>query len=232
MTVKLKRSRKAVVKKMPLDWRTACRMHAQEQALVEGRQLWKVNSAADIPFNHRWEHVRAVVRLSLWLAQEMGADPEIAEAAAWLHDICKGGASHGTAGAKEAKKVLDGTDFPPDKIPAVVDAIARHVGLYRAPESPPLEPLETAILWDADKLSKLGVQALAYNLGMNYLNGLDLVQRRRNMLEFTQAVLNRTVASMNTEPARRLAEQRYQAMVGVLEMWEEEEELGEMREGQ
>jgi uncharacterized protein len=226
MTVKLKRTTKPTKKKLP-DWRVVCRQIAQKQATAEARIAWRVKADKAIIFNHRWEHVQSVVSLALRLAAQTGADPEIVEAAAWLHDIRKGTASHGVAGAKEAKKILDQTNFPPEKVGAVVDAIARHVGLYRAAEAPPLEPIETAVLWDADKLSKLGAQALAYNLSMNYMRGLDLAQRRRNMLEFTQAVLSRTVTSMNSEPARRAAEKRYQAMLAVLTAWEQEEEPSE-----
>ncbi|MBK8051374.1 MAG: hypothetical protein IPK16_32305 [Anaerolineales bacterium] len=150
--------------------------------------------------------------------------PRIVEAAAW-HDIRKGDPNHGVAGAKEAKKILERTDFPAEKIPVVVDAIAQHVGLYRPPEATPLEPLEAAVLWDADKLSKLGAQALAASMGMDTMVGLNLDQRRRTILEFTQGVLARTVESMNTLPARELAETRYREMAIFLEAWEREEEL-------
>jgi uncharacterized protein len=108
-----------------------------------------------------------------------------------------------------------------------VDAIARHVGLYRPPEALPLTPVETAVLWDADKLTKLGVQALAYNLSMNYMRGLTLPQRRSNMQEFTQSVLIRTAESMNTPPARQEAARRYQVMLQMLEAWQREQELNE-----
>ena len=84
-----------------------------------------------------------------------------------------------------------------------------------------------AVLWDADKLTKLGVQALAYNLSMSYMRGLTLPQRRSNMLEFTQNVLVRTVESMNTLPARQEAVQRYQVMLEMLEAWQREQELNE-----
>lgn len=223
MVEKAKRSVK-VARKTP-EWRTVCRARAQKQATSEARKSWKVASARSIPFNHRWEHIQTVVKLALWLAAECSADGEVVEAAAWLHDIRKGGPNHGVAGAKEARRILEGTDFPKAKIAAVVDAIARHVGLYRAQNAAPLEPMEAAVLWDADKLSKLGVQAVAFNLSMSYMRGLDLAQRRRNVAEFTHSVLARTVASMNTEPGREEAAHRYEAMVALLAEWEDEDEL-------
>ncbi|MFN8465839.1 MAG: HD domain-containing protein [Caldilineaceae bacterium] len=218
---------KARSKKAPPDWRLVCRQQAEMQALTEGRKAWKVRSSSDVPFAHRWEHIQSVVSTALWLARQTGADPEIVEASAWLHDIRKGTPGHGPAGAREAKRILLRTNFPAEKVPAVVDAIARHVGLYRASEAQALTPVETAVLWDADKLTKLGVQALAYNLSMSYMRGLTLPQRRSNMLEFTQSVLVRTVESMNTPPARQEAAQRYQVMLEMLEAWRREQELNE-----
>jgi uncharacterized protein len=193
--------------------------------MAEARKAWKVRG--EVPFAHRWEHIKAVASTAAWLARETGADAEVVEAAAWLHDIRKGTPGHGPNGAREAKRILLRTNFPLEKLPSVVDAIARHVGLYRAEGAPPLTPLETAVLWDADKLSKLGVQALAYNLSMSYMRGLTLTQRRSNMLEFTHSVLIRTVQSMNTLPARREAAQRYQDMLAMLEAWRREQELNE-----
>lgn len=214
------------------DWRTVCRNRALQQAEAEARKLKKRRSAKGLPFNYRWEHVRAVTALARWLATVTGADIEVVEAAAWLHDVCKGEPNHGVAGAKEAKKILERTDFPAEKIPVVVDAIAQHVGLYRQPGARPLVPLEAAVLWDADKLSKLGAQALAATLSMDYMSGLGLDQRRKSMFEFTHSVLRRTVESMNTLEARAMAETRYREMIAFLEAWEreaeiEDEELGE-----
>jgi uncharacterized protein len=218
---------KARAKKAPPDWRPICRQLAEKQALVEARKAWKVQRSSAVPFAHRWEHIKSVVSTALWLARETGADLDIVEASAWLHDIRKGTPGHGPAGAREAKRILLRTNFPTEKVPAVVDAIARHVGLYRAPGTPALAPVEVAVLWDADKLTKLGVQALAYNLSMSYMRGLTLPQRRSNMLEFTQSVLIRTVESMNTPPAQQEAAERYQVMLEMLEAWRREQELNE-----
>lgn len=217
---------KARIKKALPAWRQVCREQAEKQAAAEARKAWKVSSNKAIPFSHRWEHVQAVVSLALWLAPQVGADAEVVEAAAWLHDIRKGTPNHGANGAREARRILGQTDFPAEKLPAVADAISRHVGLYRAPDALPLVPVEAAVLWDADKLTKLGVQALTYSLSMSFMRGLTLPQRRSNMLEFTQTTLARTVTSMNTPPAQQEAARRYADMIAVLEIWHREEEVG------
>jgi uncharacterized protein len=196
---------------------------ARERTEAEARLLWESGLGAAVPFEHRWEHVRQVVGLALRLADELGADAEIVEAAAWLHDICKAEPQHARAGATEAARFLQETDFPPDKRAAVVDAIEKHEGFYRPVGAPPLAPLEAAVLWDADKLSKLGVAALAITLGAPYVRGKSLAERRRYVDDFARDVLSRTVESMNTEPGRRLARVRYDAMKQTLDAWAREE---------
>ncbi len=208
-------------------WREAARRIAQARAEAESRRKWQMEPPRPIPFNYRWEHVQTVVGLALHLAQDLGGDLEVVEAAAWLHDICKTQPSHGEVGAQEAQAILARTDFPPAKIPRVATAIRQHVGLYREEGAPPLEPLEAAILWDADKLSKLGVQAIVYAMSAPYANGQGLVERRQRFTQFTQDVLVRTVASMNTEPAQAWAQVRYQHMLDALAAWAEEEEMSE-----
>lgn len=211
----------------PLAWRDVCRQEAEAQAAAEARAAWGMADIADTPFNHRWEHVQRVVQVALWLAGETGADREVAEAAAWLHDIRKGEPDHGPAGAIAAAAILARTDYPSAKISVVAESIRQHAGLFRPEGAPPLEPLEVAVLWDADKLTKLGVEALAYDLSSPYERGKTLLQRRQDMLTYTTTVLARLVASMNTEPARRLARRRYAAMMAALETWAQEERIAD-----
>ncbi len=208
-------------------WREAVQRAAREAAAAEARRLWRLegDGAASVPFDHRWEHVRAVVALALHLAQVLAADREVVEAAAWLHDVRKLEPDHARAGAQAAEVILRGTDFPAGKVARVATAIRLHEGLYRPDDAPPLEPLEAAILWDADKLSKLGVQALAYALSAPYAWGRGLSERREHLAAFARQVLSRTVQSMNTSPAQELASRRYRAMMAALAAWEAEERI-------
>ena len=147
-------------------WRAVCREFAFERASVEVRRALSLAPDEPIPFNDRWEHVQRVVQVAVWLADKCGADRDIVEAAAWLHDIRKSEPNHGKAGAAEAEQILRKTDFPAEKIAVVVDAIARHVGLTRAVGAAPLAPVECAVLWDADKLTKRDAAGDITNLGM------------------------------------------------------------------
>jgi uncharacterized protein len=179
------------------------------------------HGGADASFNYRWEHVQAVVTLANRLAALTGADAEVVEAAAWLHDVCKWthGEAHAAAGAAFARELLPQTDFPPQKIDAVSEAIAAHQGLYR---DQPIEDLESQVLWDADKLAKIGLTA-AFHWTGGALAGDeihtmdDLIDRGRNA-----AWQAKTVASMHTAPARRAARKRLAAYNALWDMLESE----------
>ena len=136
---------------------------------------------------------------------------EVLTAAVWLHDIVTthslevGGISDAEAAADEARRFLVTTDFPPDKIDAVAAAIRVHEGLHL---ERPLEQLEAAVLWDADKLSKLGATYLVHNLCAHPVfdpifqgkpTDTDLVLKSvRDWLKMAAGI----VASMNTEAAK------------------------------
>ncbi len=199
-------------------WREAARarMHAATLAELRGRL-----GTEQVSFNYRWEHVTTVVTLALRLAELTGADAEVVEAAAWLHDICKysDGNRHPIAGAAYARAFLPTTDFPPEKIEAVAEAIAVHMGLWR---DEPLTVLEAQVLWDADKLAKIGLTAVFHWAG-GWLAGdemrtlADLIARGRKADWQTK-----TVASMHTAPARRAARARLDAYRDLYETLERE----------
>ena len=172
-------------------------------------------------FNYRWEHVQAVVTLARKLAAETGADAEIVEAAAWLHDIAKqtAGQKHPKIGALYAREFLPQTDFPPEKVEAVAQAIEQHMGLWR---DEPLENLEAAVLWDADKLAKIGLTAAFHWMGMWFakdktLTSDEFVRRGRK-----QDWLDKTLASMHTVPAQKAAKQRLERYYALWDNLEEE----------
>jgi uncharacterized protein len=160
-------------------------------------------------FAYRWEHVQAVVRLALRLATLTGVDCEIVEAAAWLHDVAKGsaGGDHGREGAAAARTILAQTDFPPHKVEAVADAIAKHVGYAR---SEPVEPLEAAVLWDADKLTWLGATSALHIVGSPVGRGrATTVECLEDLSDI--AWREGIARSLHTAPARAAGRKRVKA---------------------
>jgi len=193
-----------------IAWRETVREAAKKAAQAEGERAREEYPGL---FDYRWAHVQAVVRVAARLAEQTGADPEVVEAAAWLHDIGKGKSrrGHGQDGATEARRILAETDYPAHKVEAVADAIAKHVGLSRDEPDVPIAPVEAAVLWDADKLTKLGVTIVLH------LAGLLLPHERvtpETLLEmWDQAGWGEpTVRSFNTAPARQAGRARWEAL--------------------
>ena len=178
------------------------------------------NGTATPSFNYRWEHVTAVVTLALKLAALTGADRDIVEAAAWLHDVRKETREqHPVEGAKFARDFLPKTDFPPEKVDAVAQAILNHMGLWR---DEPLTHLESQVLWDADKLAKIGLTAVFHWTAADIskqkqLTTQDIIERGRS-----NDWLEKAVASMHTEPARRAAQSRLAAFNNLWNQLEKE----------
>lgn len=163
------------------------------------------------PFNYRWEHVKAVVAQGRKLAKLTGADADIVIAAAWLHDVKKfeDGPRHAEKGAEFAANFLPTTNFPPEKIDAVAHAISVHTGLWR---DQPLKNLEAQVLWDADKLTKIGLTA-TFHLVPNELTRLNRVHTTASILKFAQngTWQKKTVASFHTEPAKKAGAARFKS---------------------
>ncbi|MBP6472240.1 MAG: HD domain-containing protein [Chloroflexi bacterium] len=187
-----------------MPWRKAVKKTMQQA--TEQEIIYRFGSLDNASFNYRWEHVQSVVALATRLGELTGADLEVVEAAAWLHDVRKdAGDSHPRQGAKFAREFLPQTTFPPEKIERVAQAIEDHMGLWR---DKPLKNLESMVLWDADKLAKIGLTAVFHWTGLalagNKSRALsDLIARGRSA--DWQA---KTVASMHTKPARRAAKSR------------------------
>lgn len=199
------------------DWRKIVQKKMLKATRDEG--ILRYRSPYPI-FNYRWEHVQTVVKLAIQLAKLTGADAEVVEAAAWLHDVAKHSAKqkHPKKGADIARKLLPTTNFPPYKVERVAQAIELHMGLWR---NEPLSNLEAAVLWDADKLSKIGTTGAFHWLGDSFSQGRVLEMEDVIEVGRTANWQERTVASMHTEPARRAAVQRlerYRALWEELEM--------------
>lgn len=203
---------------IPSPWREAVREQMYQAALAE---LLGRYGTTEVSFNYRWEHVTTTVTLALRLAELTGADAEIVEAAAWLHDVRKfsDGQRHPSAGAAHAREFLPTTDFPPEKIEAVAEAIAEHMGLWR---DEPLTVLESQVLWDADKLSKIGLTAVFHwaggSLAGHEMRTLDELIARGRKADWHA----KCVASMHTEPARHAAEARLRAYNDLYDALEDE----------
>ncbi|MFQ5421846.1 MAG: HD domain-containing protein [Anaerolineae bacterium] len=199
------------------DWRQAVKATMLKATKKESVRR---NGTKSYSFNYRWEHVTAVVTLAKKLAELTGADADVVEAAAWLHDIRKETKqAHPQEGAKFAREFLPKTDFPKKKIKSVAQAIEQHMGLWR---EKPLKNLEAQVLWDADKLSKMGMTAVfhftCWQLAGSKPETLDSLLARGKDADW----MAKTVNSFHTKPARKAAKKRFKTYWKTWEKLEKE----------
>ncbi len=120
---------------------------------------------------HGFDHVRRVRDMALHLGAQVGADLDVVEAAAWLHDVSGAApsqegevderSSHEESSATFARKILEDRGWAEPKIRAVEHCIKSH--RYRGGVEP--ESLEARVLFDADKLDVIGAFGIARTLG-------------------------------------------------------------------
>jgi uncharacterized protein len=190
----------------PVPWREAARQVMYDATLQEAEHRYGSRNPV---YNYRWEHVNAVHTLAMRLARLTGADLDVVEAATWLHDVAKeAGREHPRLGAAFAREFLPTTDFPAGKIEQVARTIEDHMGLWR---DEPLSLLESQVLWDADKLAKLGLTAVFHWIGGDFAGTQPLTTGTLIAHGRQPDWQDKTVASMHTPAARRAAERRLNA---------------------
>jgi uncharacterized protein len=181
---------------------------------------------------HGFDHVLRVWRLAERIGREEGADMEVLQAAALLHDIGRSeeqrtGACHAEVGAARAREILRA--YPLQRVFAVAQAIAQH--RFRGPEEP--MSLEARILYDADKLDAIGAIGVARSYAIageqrQHLWGpvtgayaerlpqqgrADLGAEAHTPVHEFRFKLSKLKDQLYTSTGKRLAEERHRVMV-------------------
>lgn len=165
------------------------------------------------------------------LAQQLGADEEVVEAAALLHDFVQIPKNHPDRSrapeisALEAETVLRECGFPEAKIAPTLRAIAEHGWSAGRPAS----SLESGILQDADRLDALGAIGVLRTVSCGTEMGSRLyhlaepfartrpLDDKRHVLDHFYVKLLHLADQLNTEPARAEGQRRSRFMREFLE---------------
>ena len=193
-----------------------CREHVKLQEKLLGRP---------ITFDYRYEHTRTAVGIADSLAGQLGVDPALARITTWLHDIAKcwdprldeeinraRSKNHGPRGGEEATDHLGSIGFPDKLSRQVKQAISVHAGFIK--DYTLDRPLD-ALLWDADKLSKIGPAGVMHYLCGNLAMGskqLDLEQFFSNLeTDWRRGIRD----SLNTEVSLQMADKELTATASL-----------------
>ncbi len=112
--------------------------------------------------SHAFNHTERVYNYALLISKELDVDLDIVKASALLHDIVKHKEKNGEVkdhaeqGAIEARKILEKTNFPKEKIEIVYKCILLHNKKEDLPEIK-----EIRVLKEADGLEAIGAMGIA-----------------------------------------------------------------------
>lgn len=111
---------------------------------------------------HDWHHIHRVWKLARRIAAQEGANREVAELGALVHDIAdwKFHAGDETVGPREAERLLMREGAPRQVIAAVVDIVAT-ISFKGAGVATGMRSLEGQCVQDADRLDALGAIGIA-----------------------------------------------------------------------
>jgi uncharacterized protein len=190
---------------------------------------------------HDWHHIDRVRRLARRIATVEGADPEIAELAALVHDIAdwKFHGGDDAIGPREAERLLTEEGAPAEVIAAVVE-IVRSISFKGAGVHSAMRTLEGQCVQDADRLDAIGAIGIARCFAYGGHAGRPLYDpavppvMHASAEEYKSAngpSLNHFYEKlfllkerMNTASGRKLAEERHQFMESFvsrfLQEWE------------
>ena len=203
------------------------------------RQLYFAGDAA-----HDFDHVLRVTRLACQLAIAEGADQDVVQVAALLHDvpIAEETATdaqqvrrvHHLAAADFARRYLLEHNMPIAQVDNVVHAIEAH--RFRDQSIQP-QTLEAQCLYDADKLDSMGAigvaRAFAYagshetRLWTTPWRTVPPITEKPTGADYTPVhefvyKLRRLLATLHTETARQIGQQRHQFMQDFFEQLDAE----------
>ncbi|NWF96305.1 MAG: HD domain-containing protein [Candidatus Thorarchaeota archaeon] len=197
------------------------RAMVQRSTAQAARAEWLTSQeSSEAPlFDYRYDHVAQVVSVAKYISEREGADIDLVVPAAWLHDISKpamgGVKEHAKASAEMSRDILTRLGYKQDTTAAICDIIQKHEGLTLGE---PLAPLEAQILWEADKIVKLGVTGLFHYVlaGIKLRPGRSISDWYHDLVGFL-GLADRIAASMHTTTGRELAYERLSVIRATVE---------------
>ncbi len=179
--------------------------------------------------SHDWEHTQRVYNLCMKIGEKESADLEILKLAAVLHDIGReeqdnsnGKLCHAQRGAVLARKILEKYNLPQEQINKIIHCIETH--RFRGDKIPCSK--EAKILYDADKLDAIGAIGIGRTFAYHgaHKSPMWIPELSLDSSEYSEhsnepstvhhfySKLLKLRNNMNTETARKMADERHKFM--------------------
>ena len=170
---------------------------------------------------HDFDHTLRVYHMATRLAIEEGADLQIVQLAALLHDVDDRKLSPETyEGKLRAVNFLKGNGLENEKIQEIIDIISR---ISFSAQLPPPESIEGKCVRDADRLDAIGAIGIARTFAYGGSRGRRMhdpegVDKNSSIQHFYDKLL-RLKDTIHTPAGRRMAEERDRFMRQFLEQF-------------
>ena len=207
--------------------------------LIEKTRLYVENELAGDGSGHDWWHVYRVWSIAKKITQKENADPTIVELSALLHDIADWKFNDGdeSAGSRQATAWLNKNGVDPRLVGEVCEIIST-LSYKGAGVATPMRTIEGKIVQDADRLDAIGAvgiaRTFAYGGNKNRLmyhpeetpvmhESFDHYKNNKgHTINHFHEKLLLLKDRMNTESAKKLAEQRHLFMENYLDRFHKE----------
>ena len=162
--------------------------------------------------NQGWpwkSHIESVVKHSKELAKKLGADEEVCEISAWLHDIKKlkgEKENHHIHGSEETEKILKDLDFDEAKIKQIKHCILTHT----SDKTYPPKSKEAKIVASADALSHFD-DFLAFTYHVYKIQNMSLSEGRTWLTDKYVGAWNKLMPE-----AKEMVKEKYKAIKLIL----------------
>jgi uncharacterized protein len=171
--------------------------------------------------SHGFDHVMRVYNMAVRIGIKEKADLDVIRTAALLHDIArekqrKTHKCHAEEGAKMAKKILEKTNFPKEKIVNVIHSIKVH----RFTSKLKVKTKEAQILKEADRLELLGAIGIIRTSEFGFsrkrefynLKDPEGKEKETTISAITTRCLSIKPNTFKTKLAKKIAKKRYKFM--------------------
>lgn len=153
------------------------------------------------------QHIKYVVSEALGLAEELGADKEIVELGALLHDIALVSnvgtkIDHHINGAILTEEILKSYNYPPEKIKRVVNCVLHHRSSKNA------ENLEEICVCDADILAHFDNIPMVLQSAFRFHNIKTISEANKWIIKYFEKDFNDL-----SERTKKVFENRYKEIM-------------------
>ena len=200
-------------------------------------ETWVREKLAHDHSGHDWEHIRRVRDNALYIARQEGGDVLVIELAALLHDVVDDKVVEDVEAAyRELGEWLDAQGIALAVTEQIIHIISTMS--FKGGNRPPMSTLEGKIVQDADRLDAIGAIGIArtfmyagakghamYDEGLSVRETMTEHEYRKGkstaVHHFYEKLL-KLKDLMNTDTAKRLAEERHEYMERFLQQFMKE----------